>query len=118
MGHYHLFTFSLLLLTFKSMFNKLKQFKDLRDKAKELQDTLGKETVTSTGASGAVSLTMNGNLDLVDITIDDSLLALDKKSKLTSGIKEAHADALKKMQRTMALKMKEMGGLPNIPGLS
>ncbi len=100
------------------MFNKLKQFKDLRDKAKELQDVLGKESVTTTGAGSAVSLTMNGNLDITDLTIDDSLMALDKKAKLAEGIKDAHKDALKKMQRTMALKMRDMGGLPNIPGLN
>ncbi len=100
------------------MFNKLKQFKDLRDKAKELQDVLGKESITTTAAGSAISLTMNGNLDITDLTIDDSLMAPDKKAKLAEGIKDAHKDALKKMQRTMALKMRDMGGLPNIPGLS
>lgn len=100
------------------MFNKLKQFKDLRDKAKELQDTLGQESVTTTAAGNAVSLTMNGNLELTGLMIEDSLLSPDKKQKLTEGIKDAHKDALKKMQRIMAMKMKEMGGLPNIPGLN
>ncbi len=100
------------------MFNKLKQFKDLRDKAKELQDTLGHESVTTTAAGGSVSLTMNGNLELTAVTIDPSMLSVEKKSKLEEGIKDAHKDALKKMQRTMAMKMKEMGGLPEIPGLS
>ncbi len=100
------------------MFNKLKQFKDLRDKAKELQDTLGKESVTTTAVGNMVSLTMNGNLELTTLSIDDSLLSPDKKNKLTDGIKDAHKDALKKMQRTMAMKMKEMGGLPNIPGFN
>lgn len=100
------------------MFNKLKQFKDLRDKAKELQNTLGQESVTATAAGNMVSLTMNGNLELTGVNIDDSLLSPDKKQKLAEGIKDAHKDAMKKMQRIMAVKMKEMGGLPNIPGLS
>lgn len=100
------------------MFQKLKQFKDIRDQAKQLQDMLGKETVNVTAAGNKVSLTMDGNLALVALVIDDELLAPDKKEKLQVGIKEAHADALKKMQRIMAMKMKEMGGLPNIPGLS
>ncbi len=100
------------------MFNKLKQFKDLRDKAKELQDVLGKESVTTTAAGNTISLTMNGNLEITDLTIDDTLLTADKKAKLIDGVKEAHKDALKKMQRTMALKMRDMGGLPDIPGLS
>jgi len=100
------------------MFNKLKQFKDIRDQAKTIQSALEKESVTTTAASNLISLTMNGNLDVTDVKIDESLLNSDKKTKIEEGIKSAHKDALKKMQRTMATKMKEMGGLPNIPGLS
>lgn len=100
------------------MFNKLKQFKDLRDQAKDLQAKLSAESVTVTAAGGSVSLTMDGNLSLIALVIDDSLLTLDKKEKLQNAIKEAHSEAIKKIQRIMALKMKEMGGLPNIPGLN
>jgi DNA-binding protein YbaB len=98
------------------MFNKLKQFKDLRAKAKNLQSTLGKESIT-VNHSG-VALTMDGNLTLSHLTIDSDLLSPDKKTRLEQAVKDAHADALKKMQRVMAMKMKEMGGLPQIPGLS
>lgn len=100
------------------MFNKLKQFKDLRDQAKTLQDTLGKESVTVNAAGNSVVLTMDGNLTLTGLAIGDDLLTPEKKEKLQNAIKEAHSDALKKMQRVMAMKMKEMGGLPNIPGLN
>ncbi|KKW41771.1 MAG: hypothetical protein UY92_C0014G0096 [Candidatus Magasanikbacteria bacterium GW2011_GWA2_56_11] len=100
------------------MFNKLKQFKDLRDQAKELQSKLAEETVTVKTAGDKVILTLDGNLTLTALAIDDDLLSPDKKTKLQEAIKEAHADALKKIQRIMAMKMKEMGGLPNIPGLS
>lgn len=100
------------------MFQKLKQFKDIRDQAKQLQDMLGKESVNVTTVGGKISLTMDGNLAMTALVIDDELLSPDKKEKLQAGIKEAHSDALKKMQRIMAMKMKEMGGLPNIPGLN
>ncbi|MFA6426987.1 MAG: YbaB/EbfC family nucleoid-associated protein [Candidatus Magasanikbacteria bacterium] len=100
------------------MFNKLKQFKDLRSQAKTLQNTLSQESITVRAAGDQVVLTMDGNLTLTGLAIDDALLAPDKKDKLQNAIKEAHADALKKMQRIMAMKMKEMGGLPNIPGLN
>ncbi len=100
------------------MFNKLKQFKDLRDQAKTLQNTLSQESVTTEAAFGKVKLTMDGNLALTDLEIDPELLTSEKKEKLQTAIKDAHADALKKMQRIMATKMREMGGLPNIPGLN
>ncbi|MFZ2190257.1 MAG: YbaB/EbfC family nucleoid-associated protein [Candidatus Magasanikiibacteriota bacterium] len=98
------------------MFNKLKQFKDMRNQAKDLQSKLADESVTT--SSSGVSLTMDGNLVLKDLNIPDDLLSPDKKNKLISAIKDAHSDAMKKIQRIMAMKMKEMGGLPNIPGLS
>ena len=98
------------------MFNKLKQFKDMRGQAKDLQNQLSEESTTT--KSGGVSLTMDGNLDIKNIDISDDLLNTDKKSKLEKSIIDAYDDAKKKMQRTMAMKMKEMGGFPDIPGLS
>lgn len=100
------------------MLNKLKQFKDLREQAKTMQSELEKETITASAAGGKVTMTMNGNLSMTGIAIDDELLDPSKKDKLQDAIKDAHKDAIKKMQRVMAMKMKDMGGLPNIPGLS
>ncbi|MBD3311485.1 MAG: YbaB/EbfC family nucleoid-associated protein [Candidatus Magasanikbacteria bacterium] len=100
------------------MFNKLKQFKDLRSQAKDLQSKLAEETITVSEAGGKVKMTMDGNLKITDLDIDKEMLNPDKKQKLESAIKDAHASATKKMQRTMATKMKEMGGLPEIPGMS
>lgn len=100
------------------MFNKLKQFKDLRDQAKTIQSTLSKESITVKAAGDNVVMTMDGNLNMTALAIDDSMMSPDKKEKLQNAIKEAYADAMKKMQRVMAMKMKEMGGMPNIPGLN
>lgn len=99
------------------MINKLKQFKDLREQGKKMQSLLADESVTVHAAGDKVVLTMNGNLELSAVAIDDELLAPDKKEKLQNAIKEAHADALKKMQRTIAMKMQKSGDF-NIPGLS
>jgi nucleoid-associated protein EbfC len=98
------------------MFNKLKQFKDMRSQAKDLQGQLAEESTTTN--SGGVSLTMDGNLDIKKIDISADLLNVDKKSKLEKSIIDAYDDAKKKMQRAMATKMKEMGGFPEMPGLS
>lgn len=98
------------------MFSKLKQFKDMRDQGKKLQETLGKESVTVRALGDRVVLTMNGNLEMTALAIDPEVLTPDKKDKLESAIKEAHGDALKKMQRIMASKMQEMGGFPGLTG--
>ena len=99
------------------MLNKLKQFKDLREQGKKMQSLLADESVTVRGAGDKLVMTMNGNLELSAIAIDDELLSPDKKEKLQNAIKETHADALKKMQRTIATKMQQSGEF-NIPGLS
>ncbi len=100
------------------MFNKLKQFKDLRDQAKHLQSELEKEVISVNVAANQIVLTMNGNMKITGLAIDDALLNPAQKEKLVNGIKEAHDEALTKMQRVLAMKMKEMGGLPNIPGFN
>ena len=100
------------------MFNKLKQYKDLRNQAKDLQNKLSDESVTIHKESDKVVLTMDGNLKITALAIDDALMTVDKKERLQTAIKDAHEEGMKKMQRIMAVKMKEMGGLPNIPGLN
>lgn len=99
------------------MFSKLKQFKDLREQGKKLQNLLGDESVTVDKVGGKVVLTMNGNLEITGLAIDNEMLSPGKKTDLEKAIKEAHAEALKKMQRTIALKMQQSGEF-NIPGLS
>lgn len=103
------------------MFNKLKQFKEMRDKAKDMQDKMGEEetTVSEGGFTGGnVTLTMNGNMKVTDIDIDEDLLSPDNKENLEKYIKKALDSASDKMQKKMAKKMKDMGGMPDIPGLS
>ncbi|MBT4120718.1 MAG: hypothetical protein HOA57_02220 [Candidatus Magasanikbacteria bacterium] len=98
------------------MFNKLKQFKDIRDQAKDMQNKLAEESANA--ESGGVSLTMDGNLKLTKVNVSPELLNPDKKAKLEKAFRDAHDDVSKKIQKIMATKMREMGGMPNIPGLS
>ncbi|MBI5022920.1 MAG: YbaB/EbfC family nucleoid-associated protein [Candidatus Magasanikbacteria bacterium] len=97
-----------------SMFAKLKQFKDMRTKAKSLQNLLADEKVEATAAWGKIKMTMNGNQEAESVTIDQELLT--DKSKLENAIKEVTNDAIKKTQRVMADKIRKEGGL-NMPGL-
>lgn len=98
-----------------SVFSKLKQFKDLRDQGKKLQDTLSQESITTESAFGKVKLTMDGTMNLTKVQIDPELLSADKQDKLQTAIKDAHNDALKKIQRTVAMKMQESGfEMPNL----
>jgi len=98
------------------MFEKLKQFKDLRDKAKLIQETLSGEHVEGTGAWGKVTVDIDGNQNVLSVSVDDSLLSVSEKAKLQDGLKEAFNDAVKKVQKKVFEKMKDVGGL-NLPGM-
>lgn len=97
------------------MFNKLKQVKDLRDKAKQLQSVLSEVKVEGAAAWGKVKVAMDGNSQVQSVDIDEEMLG--DKGKLEAAMKDAYNDALKKAQRKMVEKMKESGNL-NMPGLS
>jgi DNA-binding protein YbaB len=90
------------------MFNKLKQFKDLRSQAKTLQNTLAQETVKV--ERGGVSLVMDGNLKVKSLTINQNLSKESLEGILTDLINEA----IKKTQKIMARKMQELGGFPGL----
>jgi len=90
------------------MFNKLKQFKDLRSTAKQMQNMMAAESVT-VDKSG-VKITMNGNMEITEIKIAGEIAT----NSLEGIIKNNVNDALKKTQKLMAEKMQEMGGFPGL----
>lgn len=97
------------------MFEKLKQFKDLRTKAKSLQNILAEEKVEGSAAWGKIKMAMNGNQEVLSVTIDQELIG--NKEKLEGAVKEVANDAIKKAQKVMANKMMKDGSF-KMPGLS
>jgi len=90
------------------MFNKLKQFKDLRSQAKTMQSALAEESVTE--ERNGVKLVLNGNLEIIELKLNPEL-SIDNQANT---LKTCFNDAVKKAQRLMAKKMQEMGGFPGL----
>jgi len=90
------------------MFNKLKQFKELRSQAKIMHDILAKENLTV--AKDGVSLVMTGNMEITSLTIDDDL----PKNKLANTIIDCVNEAIKKTQKLMAEKVRAFGNFNNL----
>ncbi|OGY87759.1 MAG: hypothetical protein A2233_02335 [Candidatus Kerfeldbacteria bacterium RIFOXYA2_FULL_38_24] len=88
------------------MFQKLKQYKDLRNTAKKAQSVLEEVTVHADTEGGKIAVVMDGNQKILSLNIDSALLAPENKEKIEKGIKEVIADAMKKLQRQMMMKMK------------
>lgn len=90
------------------MFSKLKQFKDLRNQAKTIQNALAQESVTV--EKGGVKIAMNGNMEVTSVSIAGEM----NNEKIAAYVKEAVNDSIKKTQKIMAQKMQEMGGFPGL----
>jgi DNA-binding YbaB/EbfC family protein len=97
------------------MFQKLKQIKDLRDKAKTIQSALEQESAEGTAAWGKVKITIDGTQKVKAVEIDDAMLA--EKAKLEEAVREALNDAQKKIQSKVMGVMKTMGGDLGLPGM-
>lgn len=93
-----------------NIFGKLKQIKDLRTQAKQLQGAIGGETQTS--EHDGVKVTTNGNFELTEVKIDRDL----PRDQLAKAFQKSANDAIKKMQKIVAQKVQAMGGLEKFTG--
>lgn len=90
-----------------SFFDQIKQMK-------QLQAQMAEESAEGSASFGKVKVTINGVQEILDVQIDDSILG--DKEKLQTLIKDATNDAIKKIQKQMAIKMRgQMGG--ELPGM-
>ncbi|NPA27984.1 MAG: YbaB/EbfC family nucleoid-associated protein [Epsilonproteobacteria bacterium] len=91
--------------------NKMQEMlKDIEQKAKEMEEKSKNTILTATGGGGMVSVSANGTGEIVDVTIDDSLL--DDKDSLQILLISTINDALKMVEdnkKNQALNM--FGGL-------
>ena len=82
-----------------------------------MQDELATVVQEGSAAWGKVKLVVNGNRDLVGLTIDPEMLS--DASKLEEAIKEAWKDATgMKFQMKLAKKMQDMGGMDMLKNLA
>jgi len=89
-----------------SFFNQIKQMK-------QLQAQMAQESTQGSAGHGKVTVTINGVQEILDVQIDESLLS--DKEKLQDLVKDAVNDAVKKIQRQMATKMRgQMGDFPGM----
>lgn len=83
-----------------SLFSKLNQIKDLREQAKSMQSVLSQQIVET--ENHGIKIKMDGNQNVLSINIPDNM----SKSDLEKYIPETFNDAVKKLQKIMAEKMK------------
>lgn len=97
------------------MFNKIKAVKDIRQQAKQMQNALSEIMEIGEGGRGAVRIAIDGNQEVSRVEITQEALA--NKERLENAVKDAINDGVKKIQKQMAKKMQEMGGLDALKNL-
>ncbi len=88
-------------------------------RAKKVQGELKKTEIEASGADGKVKVVFNGELKLVDISIDEELLDTNRRGELERVLKDVFTQGMQKAQAIAAEKtrevMKDLG--VNLPGL-
>ena len=82
-----------------------------------MESELGQVKSEGSAAWGKVKMMLDGNRNILSVSIDDEMLKPSEKEKLCAALVEAHKDALKKMQFALAKKLQEMGGLDALKNL-
>lgn len=101
------------------MMDKMKQLYDMQKKAKQIQKELKDTEIEAKSADGGVTVVFNGEIHIVEVSIDESLLSPEKKHQLEQDVKNTVAQAISKAQAIAAEKAKSMmGDLGiNLPGM-
>lgn len=96
-----------------TLFSKLKEIQELKKKAGELKNLLGDEKVEID--NDGIKIVINGNQKVLEIKINEELLKSESKEKLERLLQININEAIKKVQRLMAEKIKSSGfQMPNI----
>lgn len=95
-----------------TLFTKLKQIQELKKKASEIKNLLAEEKIEIN--KEGVRIVINGNQEILELKISEDLLKVENKEKLEQLLQNIINEALKKIQRIMAEKIKNSGfQMPN-----
>ncbi len=102
----------------KPDFNKMmKQVQKMQKDMAKTQEELATEKFQASAGGGAVNVTVNGQLEVLEIKIDESLLESKDVEMLQDLIMVAVNEALKQAQEKASQKLGQLTGGLNIPGL-
>ncbi|RAP27130.1 nucleoid-associated protein, YbaB/EbfC family [Candidatus Marinamargulisbacteria bacterium SCGC AG-333-B06] len=100
----------------KDMGNLAKKAKEMKSQMKKIQDEL-KDMKINLDESG-INVTMTGEMDLVSINIDDSLMVQGKKDDLQKALVKVINKASQQSKTMASSKLSAVSKGLNIPGLT
>ncbi len=98
--------------------NIMQQAQQMQSKMAEIQQKLAQKSIVGSAGGGMVNVTVNGQGEILSISIEDPLIVADEKVMLQDLIVAATNDGLRKAKELGKEEMKQLTGGINIPGLS
>jgi hypothetical protein len=100
------------------MGNLLKQAQEMQSRMAKMQEELAQKTVDGSAGGGMVRVTVNGQLALMAIKIDPTVINSEEKEMLEDLIMAAVNDGMRKARDMASTEMSKITGGLKIPGLS
>ncbi|NLK43043.1 MAG: YbaB/EbfC family nucleoid-associated protein [Tissierellia bacterium] len=100
-----------------NMGNMMKQMQKMQKKMEEMQQQLQETEVEASAGGGAVTCKVNGKKEVLEITIDESVVDPEDVEMLQDLVLAAVNEALRKADEMMESEMRKLTGGMNIPGL-
>lgn len=95
----------------------MKQAKEMQSRLKEMQDSLAGSRYEADSGAGAVTATVTGKLELVDLKISPETVATGDVEMIEDLVKAAVAAAQRKAADGVKQEMQKITGGMNLPGL-
>ena len=96
----------------------MEQAKGMQEKMAKIQQDLAKKMIVGTSGGGMVSVTVNGQGDVISIAIEKAVIDPAESEMLQDLIVAATNDGIKKSKELGKQEMSQLTGGLNIPGLS
>ncbi len=95
----------------------MKQAKEMQSRLKEVQESLAGSRYEADSGAGAVTATVTGKLELVDLKISPETVATGDVEMIEDLVKAAVAAAQRKAADGVKQEMQKITGGMNLPGL-
>jgi len=95
----------------------LRQAQMMQKKMAKMQEELNTKEVEASSGGGMVRVRANGNKEILEISIDQSVVDPEEISMLQDLILAATNEALKKAKEMVESEMSQLTGGMNIPGM-
>lgn len=96
------------------------KMKKMMEEAQRLQEQLQRDLaelrVSASSGGGAVTATLNGQKELVDLEIDPAVVDPEEVEMLQDLVVAAVAEASRRVDEAVREKLGSMAGLPGLPG--